>query len=77
MSDTEIYHIYNDDDIIEHDTDSLECVCEPEASIERYCDEHGNALDEHCLLIIHRTVRDELKEKGFISKLLRAMFGLW
>lgn len=73
LNDTEIYHIYNGDDIIEHDTDSLECVCGPEASIECYRDENGNKLDEHFLLIKHQVVVDEFKEDSFISKVLKAL----
>lgn len=77
MNDTEIYHVYNEDDIIEHDTEGFGCICEPIPSIQTFCDEEGNEIDEHFLLIVHRMVADELEKDGFITRFLKALSRLW
>lgn len=77
MNDTEIYHAYSEDDIIEHDTEGFGCICEPISSIQAFCDEEGNETDEHFLLIVHRTVADELEEESTIKRFLKGFFFLW
>lgn len=77
MNDTEIYHAYSEDDIIEHDTEGFGCICEPIPSIQRFYDEEGNETDEHFLLIAHRKVADELKEDSVIKSFLKGLFFLW
>lgn len=77
MNDTEIYHAYSEDDIIEHDTEGFGCICEPIPSIQKFYDEEGNETDEHFLLIAHRKVADELEEEGFLYRVLRALIHLW
>lgn len=77
MSDTEIFHVYNENDIIEHDTEGFGCICDPIPSIQQYCDEDGNDIDEHLLLIVHRKVEDELEEKSFIKRFFKGFFFLW
>ena len=77
MNDTEIFHVYNENDIIEHDTEGFGCICDPIPSIQTYCDEEGNEIDEHFLLIIHRMVEEELEEESAIKRFLKGFFFLW
>lgn len=77
MNDTEIFHVYNENDIIEHDTEGFGCICDPIPSIQTYCDEEGNEIDEHFLLIIHRMVEEELEEESVIKRFLKGFFFLW
>lgn len=75
MIDTEIFHVYNEDDIIEHDTESLDCICSPYPIIGHFTEDEDQ---ESKIFICHQFVAAELKEKeSFMKRFFKGFFLLW